>query len=185
MDGDELIDEDYDEWVAAQERQEWSIIYSKKPELIIDKDEYDKVLVNLLMSYQEFKKSINDMDQLKQLRNDEIRDSETVDNSKQRRKIKREPKKIRKFFNKLFANIKQEVKIEDVKFNYDQFLKYARIVSNNEIELIDGGDNTKLKAHLKKLWKTLAEELENVEKEASMTEEPDAAAGLEKAEAGQ
>ena len=43
--------EDYDAWLKEQQKREWSIIYSKKPELIIDTDEYDKILVNLLMSY--------------------------------------------------------------------------------------------------------------------------------------
>jgi len=47
-----------------------------------------------------------------------------------------------------------------VKLKYDQFRKYVKIVSNNEIELIHGGDNTKLKSHLKMLWKTLSEEHE-------------------------
>lgn len=42
------LDDDYEQWLKEQKMQEWSIIYSKKPELIIDKDEYDKILINLL-----------------------------------------------------------------------------------------------------------------------------------------
>ena len=70
FDDDHEEDEDYDNWLKEQQKREWSIIYSKKPELIIDTDEYDKILVNLLMSYQEFKQSINDMDKLKEIRNE-------------------------------------------------------------------------------------------------------------------
>lgn len=92
------LDDDYEQWLNIQRQQEWSIIYSKKPELIIDKDEYDKILINLLTSYQQFKTAINDMDKLKELRNDNIRDSDGIDNSENRRNIKRKPKKIRKFF---------------------------------------------------------------------------------------
>ena len=99
------IDEDYEQWLVKQKQQEWSIIYSKKPELIIDRDEYDKILINLLQSYQEFKSAINDMDKLKEIRNENIRDSDGIDNSENRRKIKRKPKKIRKFFHNLFEKI--------------------------------------------------------------------------------
>jgi hypothetical protein len=35
----------------------WSIVYSKKPELIIDKDEYDRILIDLLQSYADFKQT--------------------------------------------------------------------------------------------------------------------------------
>ena len=48
----EDVDEDYEQWRKKQKELEWSIIYSKKPELIIDRDEYDKILINLLQSYQ-------------------------------------------------------------------------------------------------------------------------------------
>ena len=33
-----------------------------------------------------------------------------------------------------------------------------KVVSNYEIELIDGGDNSELKAYVKDIWKALAEE---------------------------
>ena len=57
-----------------------------------------------------------------------------------------------------------------MKFKYDQFTKYVKIVSNNEIELIHGGDKTKLKEHLKMLWKTLSEEHERVKEEEAEVE---------------
>lgn len=120
------------------------------------------------MSYQEFKQSINDMDTLKELRNKNIRDEGEIDNSEQRRKTRRKPKKIREFFSSIFGG---EIKYDDVKFKYDQFVKYVKIVSNNEIELIHGGDNSELKKHLKMLWKTLAEEHENVVKEQKELEQ--------------
>lgn len=70
--------------------------------MIIDKDEYDKILINLLQSYQEFKSAINDLDKLKELRNENIRDSEGIDNSENRKTIKRKPQRIRKFFHNIF-----------------------------------------------------------------------------------
>lgn len=47
----------------------------------------------------------------------------------------------------------------------DQFLKYVKIVSNKEIEIVHRGDTTDLKKHLKGLWKTLADEIKTIEKE--------------------
>ena len=44
--------------------KEWSIVYSKKPELIIDREEYDKILIHLLQSYADFKQSTIDMNKL-------------------------------------------------------------------------------------------------------------------------
>jgi len=41
----------------------------------------------------------------------------------------------------------------------DQFMKYVKIVSNKEIEIVHGGDTKELKKHLKVLWKTLADEI--------------------------
>ena len=45
------------EGVELEKEQEkiWSIIYSKKPNLIVDKDEYDRILIDLLQSYADFK----------------------------------------------------------------------------------------------------------------------------------
>ena len=51
LDEDEEMEDDYKKWKEIEENQEWAIIYSKKPEVIIDKDEYDKILLNLLLSY--------------------------------------------------------------------------------------------------------------------------------------
>ena len=110
------------------------------------------------------------MDKLKEIRDDNIRDGDGIDNSENRRSIKRKPKKIRKFFKGLFERFSNDVKYDDVKFKYDQFVKYVKIVSNNEIELIHGGDNSKLKSHLKMLWKTLSEEYKTVEEEAAQIE---------------
>ena len=59
------------------------------------------------------------------------------------------------------------MKINDVKFKFTQFLEYVRVVSNYEIELIDNGDPSEMKAYLKTVWKTLAEEHKK-------TEQPDA-----------
>ena len=42
------------------------------------------------------------MDKLKTLRNENIRDSDDMDNSEQRRDTRRKPKKIQKFFSKLY-----------------------------------------------------------------------------------
>lgn len=45
----------------------WSIVYSKKPELIIDKDEYDRILIDLLQSYADFKQTTIKMDKLQKI----------------------------------------------------------------------------------------------------------------------
>lgn len=63
------------------------------------------------------------------MRDDNIRGEE---NTEARRNIKRKPKKIQKFFSKLYEQyIKREIKYNDVKFDYVQFKKYVKIVSNN------------------------------------------------------
>ena len=58
----DLSDNDFDsqseedeELIQSQKRKKWSIVYNKKPELIIDKEEYDRVLIELLQSYADFK----------------------------------------------------------------------------------------------------------------------------------
>ena len=38
-----------------------------------------------------------------------------------------------------------------------------KVVSNYEIELIDGGDSSELKAYTKKIWKALAAEHQEME----------------------
>ena len=53
-DFDSQSDED-EELIQSQKRKKWSIVYNKKPELIIDKEEYDRVLIELLQSYADFK----------------------------------------------------------------------------------------------------------------------------------
>ena len=57
------------------------------------------------------------------------------------------------------------MRIEDVKLDMDEFVRYVRIVSNSEIELVNGGDDSEMQKQVKMLWKTLAEEVKNVEKE--------------------
>jgi len=52
--------------------KKWSIVYSKKPELIIDKEEYDRVLIELLQSYAYFKQSSIDMEKLIEVQDEEI-----------------------------------------------------------------------------------------------------------------
>jgi len=49
----------------------------------------------------------------------------------------------------------------------------VKVVSNYEIELIDGGDSSELKAYTKKIWKALAEEHEfqKQEEEKDLNEE--------------
>jgi hypothetical protein len=59
--------------------------------------------------------------------------------------------------------IDQSVRINDVKFKYDQFVEYVKVVSNYEIALIHGGDNSKLKKYLKELWKKLSDEHKLIE----------------------
>jgi hypothetical protein len=58
-------------------------------------------------------------------------------------------------FEKFFDN---EIRIKDVKFKFSQFREYVRVVSNYEIELIDGGDDSLLKDYIKNLWNILADE---------------------------
>lgn len=45
-------EEEIDDLELAKQKEEekkiWTIVYSKKPELIIDKDEYDRILIDLL-----------------------------------------------------------------------------------------------------------------------------------------
>lgn len=47
-------------------------MYSKKPELIIDKEEYDRVLIELLQSYADFKQSSIDMENLIELQDEQV-----------------------------------------------------------------------------------------------------------------
>lgn len=62
-------DEDEEEFEQDEKEQTkiWSIIYSKKPELIIDKDEYDRILIDLLQSYADFKQTTIKMDKLQKI----------------------------------------------------------------------------------------------------------------------
>jgi hypothetical protein len=51
--------------------------------------------------------------------------------------------KIRNFFRKIFENFfDNDIKIKDVKFRFKQFKDYVKVVSNYEIDLIDGGDSS-------------------------------------------
>lgn len=56
----------------GEKMKKWSIVYSKKPELIIDKEEYDRVLIELLQSYADFKQSSIDMENLIELQDEQI-----------------------------------------------------------------------------------------------------------------
>ena len=48
--------------------------------------------------------------------------------------------------------------IKDVKFKFKQFKDYVKVVSNYEIDLIDGGDSSLMKEYIENLWKILADE---------------------------
>ena len=61
------IDEEISEWEDKQYRKEWSIIYNKHQDWVIDRDEYDKIIINLLQSYQEFKQVLLSIDELKEI----------------------------------------------------------------------------------------------------------------------
>ena len=54
--------------------------------------------------------------------------------------------------------------IQNVKLDIDEFIRYVRVVSNEEIELIHGGDTSELSKHLQMLWNALADEVKLVEK---------------------
>jgi hypothetical protein len=67
--------------------------------------------------------------------------------------------KIRNFFRKIFENFfDNDIKIKDVKFRFKQFKDYVKVVSNYEIDLIDGGDSSLMKEYIENLWKILADE---------------------------
>ena len=94
----------------------------------------------------------------------EIEDEQIINNTENRRKTRRNPKQIRKFFDKVyFKYIDQSVRINDVKFKFEQFMEYVTVVSNNEIALIHGGDDSRLKSYLKELWKKLSDEHKLIE----------------------
>ena len=59
-----VLNEDDIAYLEKEQMKIWSIIYSKKPELIIDKDEYDRILIDLLQSYADFKYTTINMDKL-------------------------------------------------------------------------------------------------------------------------
>jgi hypothetical protein len=101
------------------------------------------------------------MDKLQKIEAKEIKDA---DNPFARRATRRNPVMIKEFFNQVFNDyIDPAVKINDVKFKFTQFREYVRVVSNYEIELIDNGDPSAMKKHLKSMWKTLAEEHKKTE----------------------
>ena len=122
--------------------------------MIIQRDQYDDLLINLLQSYADFKQSTIDMEKLVEIEQEQI-----VENTENRRATRRNPKKIKQFFSNVFEGFTDgKVMINDVKFKFDQFRKYVKVVSNYEIELIDAGDPSELKKYLKELWKKLAKE---------------------------
>mmetsp|Transcript_1509 Transcript_1509/g.2670 ORF Transcript_1509/g.2670 Transcript_1509/m.2670 type:complete len:99 (-) Transcript_1509:134-430(-) len=87
-------------------------------------------------------------------------EQEQIQNNQENRKLtKRNSKRIKKFFHGVYEKyIDQSVRIKDVKLKFKQFRNYVKVVSNYEIELVDGGDSSELKLYLKTLWKKLAEE---------------------------
>ena len=164
-DEEEELDEEDIAKLEKEQMKIWTIVYSKKPELIIDKDEYDRILVDLLQSYADFKQTTIKMDKLQKIEQKEI-----ADNQENRRATRRNPTGIRSFFGKVFDNyIDPSVKINDVKFKFTQFREYVRVVSNYEIELIDNGDPSAMKKELKAIWKTLAEEHKKTEVSEDLT----------------
>jgi len=165
MNPEDLGEEDLEDLLEAKRQEEkrkkkkWSIVFSKKPELIIEKEEYDRILIDLLQSYADYKQTTINMEDLV-----EIEDEQIIQNTENRRKTRRNPSQIRKVFDKVYMKyIDQSVRINDVKFKYDQFVEYVIVVSNHEIALIHGGDNSKLKKYLKELWKKLSEEHKLIE----------------------
>lgn len=94
------------------------------------------------------------MDKLQKIEKKEIEE-----NTINRRATRRNPSQIKEFFSQVFNKyIDPSIKINDVKFKFQQFRDYVRVVSNYEIELIDNGDPSAMKKYLKAMWKTLAEE---------------------------
>lgn len=82
--------------------------------MIIDHDDYDKILINLLQSYQEFKQKLNDMKELQQIEEDNIANSkEAIEDTK------RKPMKIKNFFHKIFEKMRGKYSIEDVHLDVD------------------------------------------------------------------
>ena len=74
-------------------------------------------------------------------------------------------------------------------------MEYVTVVSNNEIALIHGGDESRLKSYLKELWKKLSDEhklielsIIKMEKEKKKQEEKEAKekeeSGVDKEKAG-
>ena len=63
----EESDEELEEDDEKEQMKIWTIVYSKKPELIIDKDEYDRILIDLLQSYADFKQTTINMDKLQKI----------------------------------------------------------------------------------------------------------------------
>lgn len=93
----------------------------------------------------------------------EMEKEQIVDNKENREFTKRKPLKIRNFFRNIFENFfDTQIKIKDVKFKFKQFRDYVKVVSNYEIELIDGGDSSLMKEYIENLWKILADEHKSI-----------------------
>lgn len=104
----------------------------------------------------------------------EIEGDEIVNNTDNRRLTRRNSGQIKSFFDNIYQNyIDQSVRIKDVKFKYNQFIEYVKVVSNYEIELIHGGDKSDLKKYLKDLWKRLSKEHQLIELSLQEIEEDD------------
>lgn len=86
-DSDDFDEEDMEEKQKKEEKEnkkKWSIVFSKKPELIIEKEEYDRILIDLLQSYADYKQTTIKMEELV-----EFEDELIVNNQENRRKTRR------------------------------------------------------------------------------------------------
>lgn len=78
--------------------------------------------------------------------------------------------KIRNFFRSIFEKFfDTAIKINDVKFRFKQFKDYVKVVSNYEIEVIDGGDSSLMQEYIENLWKILADEHRTIFNEEEIT----------------
>ena len=120
----------------------------------IDHDDYDKILINLLQSYLQFKQKLNDLELFYVLQQDRYPDFQIyVEKIAAKTRIpileaKRKPKTIRMFFHKIFESMQDRQTIEDVNLDVEEFKRYVSIVSNQEIELVHGGDASELREYL-------------------------------------
>ena len=60
------------EKIEREKKKKWSIVFSKKPELIIEKEEYDRILIDLLQSYADYKQTTIKMADLIEIEDEQI-----------------------------------------------------------------------------------------------------------------